>query len=198
MKTEHLILGAGTILLAGMVSVALIPDALWEGEMVRPAAGVGMAMAPSLAMQAERTAQAGRGQPAGSPPGWSAPAARAQPVVMPGMTPFEVAPVKPFRGDVQQVIERGDPAQWGQVHILLNDVSGKVTEISLAPRWYLHYLGCSVTTDVRLRGSAFDFDGRAPNPVLYAKDVTLQGTKCRLRNDEGFALWSNQLRSAQR
>jgi hypothetical protein len=192
MKTEHLILGAGTILLAGMVSTALIPDNLWEGEGVRPAAGVGVAMAPSLAMQAER------GQPAGSPPGWTAPAARAQPVAMPGMTPFEVAPVKPFRGDVQQVIERGDPAQWGQVHILLNDVSGKVTEISLAPRWYLHYLGCPVTTDVRLRGAAFDFDGRAPNPVLYAKDVTVQGTKCRLRNDEGFALWSNQLRSTQR
>ena len=192
MKTEHLILGAGTIFLAGVFSAALIPDDFWDAEVVRPAAGVGMAMAPGLAMQAER------GQPAASPPAWSAPASRAQSVAMPGMTPFEVAPVKPFRGDVQQVLQRGDPAQWGQMHILLNDVSGKVIEISLAPRWYLHYLGCSITTDVRLRGAAFDFDGRTPNPVLYAKDVTVQGTKCRLRNDEGFALWSNQLRSAQR
>lgn len=194
MKAEHMILGAGTVFLAGLVSIALVPDPFWEEEAVRPAAGVGAAMAPGMALRTDRPA---RGQAPAGAPGWAAPALRAQPVVMAGMTPFEIAPVKPFRGDVQQVIQRGDPAQWGQVHIQLDDVSGKRVEISLAPRWYLQYLGCSVANDLRLRGTAFDFDGRTPDPVLYAKDVTVQGTKCRLRNDEGFALWSNQLRGAQ-
>ena len=155
-------------------------------------------MTPDLVMRAERAARTGRGQPAAHAPTWTVPAARAQSVAMPGMMPFEVAPVRPFRGDVRQVIDRRDPTKWGQVHVVLDDVSGKVREVSLAPRWYLHYLGCSVSNNMRLWGTAFDFDGRSAEPLLYAKDVTVQGSRCRLRNDEGFALWSNQLRGAPR
>ena len=46
MKVEHLILGVGIIFLVGLICVALIPDQFWEGEAVRPAAGVGVAVAP--------------------------------------------------------------------------------------------------------------------------------------------------------
>lgn len=195
MKTEHLAIGAGAVFLAGLVMMAVIPEELWEGEIVSQAAGVSMAGAPGTMMNANCPGRGLGGPcPRGSSARPSSSIPRAQPVAMAGMTPFEVAPLKPFRGDVQQMIQRGDPAQWGQVHVLLSDVSGDQVEISLAPRWYLQYLGCALSSGVRVRGMAFDFDGRTPSPVLYAKDLTVQGTKCRLRNDEGFALWSNQLR----
>jgi hypothetical protein len=29
---------------------------------------------------------------------------------------------------------------------------------------------------------------------LFAKTIAVNGKTCRLRNDEGFALWSNRLR----
>ncbi|MBF0246951.1 MAG: hypothetical protein HQL36_02600 [Alphaproteobacteria bacterium] len=119
----------------------------------------------------------------------------ARPAAMPGLTPFNRATTERFSGTVHSNIHRGADMGWGQVHIWISNGVGDSKELSLAPGWYLEYLGCPVFNGDRVKGVAFNFDKTTATGVThYAKDITVNGKTCRLRNDEGFALWSNQLR----
>lgn len=92
------------------------------------------------------------------------------------------------------MVKRGADVGWGQVHVWIAGGPDPVQEVSLAPDWFLQHLGCAVPNDARVRGMGFRFDVTRPEAELYARTVTVNGKTCRLRNDEGFALWSNKLR----
>jgi hypothetical protein len=175
MSAEHWILGAGAAFALALVGIAMVPDDLWDGDVS------GSAAVPADA------GEAGTGI-AGPAPAWGRNAA------MPGLIPFTRASSQRYRGRVVRTVSRGSEIGWGQVHILVDDGSGPSQEVSLAPEWYLRYLGCSITDNARVRGLAFKFDETRPDVDLYAKTITVNGKTCRLRNDEGFALWSNRLR----
>ena len=113
---------------------------------------------------------------------------------MPGLIPFSQAKSQRFRGSVTRLAVRGENTGWSQVHIWVDNGSGTSREVSVAPKWYLEYLGCRVQDNSTVRGVGFKFDRVRPNAELYAKNITIEEKSCRLRNDEGFALWSNQLR----
>ena len=120
---------------------------------------------------------------------WRQPA-QMQPVRQ--MQPFNIVATEPFRGRVAQVTNR-DPGGWGQIHILLQ--SGTVQQdVSLAPEWYLTFQGCKITQGQRVDGEGFRFDKIRPGAPLYARHVTVDGVRCRLRSIDGMALWSDQLR----
>jgi hypothetical protein len=112
-------------------------------------------------------------------------------VAMPGLTPF--VPMRPlqFAGRVTQVVSIGADVGWGQLHIWINDGSGTLLEISLAPKIYLDQIGCPSFDNARVSGVGFIFDPARPNAELYAREIVVAGTTCRLRDDEGLALWMN-------
>ncbi|MBF0291036.1 MAG: hypothetical protein HQK86_02670 [Nitrospinae bacterium] len=109
-----------------------------------------------------------------------------------GLLDFERAPEKAFSGTVQQVSELQQ--KDGQIHVWLSGPNGVEQEISVGPSWFLRYIGCEIAHDSAISGVGFYFDNIAKDPVIYAQKITLNGRLCQLRNDEGFALWSNQLR----
>lgn len=223
MKSENWVIGAGGAVVGVLAAVALLPDDLWDddsdhymynvpaaavapGPMAQPQvpvaqAPVSMAQpampAPAPVMQAPMMVapqaaapafdQAAAVDPMGNP-------VTAQNVALTGLVPFERAVTEPYRGQVQQVFVLGGDQGWGQTRIWVSDVTGAQKEISMGPGWYIQYLGCSITEGTNVRGVAFRFDTVDPSAVLYAKEVIVNGVRCRLRNDEGFALWSNQLR----
>lgn len=84
---------------------------------------------------------------------------------------------------------------WWFLYIswLVTDGGGS-RQISLAPDWYLQYLGCPVSENMHVKGTAYKFDTVRSGAKLFAKTIAVNGKTCRLRNDEGFALWSNRLR----
>ncbi|MBF0110531.1 MAG: hypothetical protein HQL76_15290 [Magnetococcales bacterium] len=104
---------------------------------------------------------------------------------------LQSAPRVNFSGKVQQLSEQ--PQSDGQLHVWLQDATGVETRISVGPGWFLKYLGCPLAHDVVLEGSGFTFEKGGRNPLIYAKNIRLNGKVCQLRNDEGFALWSNKL-----
>ncbi|KAF0116376.1 MAG: hypothetical protein FD149_1423 [Rhodospirillaceae bacterium] len=110
-----------------------------------------------------------------------------------GLVPFTRAVTQKYSGKVVSVAALGGDIGWGQVHVWMNDAAGQVQQLSLAPDWYIAYLWCTVTEDTFIDGIAFRFDPMPSSGMLYAKTVIVNGLECRLRNDEGFALWSNQL-----
>ncbi|MBF0138445.1 MAG: hypothetical protein H7833_09925 [Magnetococcus sp. DMHC-1] len=114
--------------------------------------------------------------------------------IQPGMVPFEQAPMVRFEGTIQQITEL--PQQDRQVHIWIHEIGGRESHVSVGPKWFLGYLGCDLIHDQRVSGKGFRFDRTRldPDPVVYAKQLFVNGRWCQLRNDEGFALWSNQLR----
>jgi len=113
-----------------------------------------------------------------------------------GLVPFTAARTEVFSGTVLKVHKTSSGGQgWGQVHVWVSQRRGGVRELSLGPDWYLEYMGCTVAANMFIKGVGFDFGSTGTvDSQLYAKDVTINGAKCRLRNDEGFALWSNRLR----
>ncbi|MBF0178103.1 MAG: hypothetical protein HQL63_14850 [Magnetococcales bacterium] len=112
----------------------------------------------------------------------------------PGLMPFERAPMVRFTGTIQQITEM--PQQDRQMHIWIHAGAGVESHISVGPQWFLSYLGCDLRHDQQVTGKGFRFDRSSlnSNPVIYAKQMLVNGRWCQLRNDEGFALWSNQLR----
>lgn len=109
-----------------------------------------------------------------------------------GLLDFEQAPEKSFSGTVQQVSELQQ--KDGQIHVWLNTPTGVEQEISVGPSWFLRYIGCEIAHDSAISGVGFYFDTITKDPIIYAQKISLNGRVCQLRNDEGFALWSNQLR----
>jgi len=132
------------------------------------------------------------------PPGMAG-EARMQTVAIPGLVPFSAAQTERFGGRVVDVSALGTDIGWGQVHVTVADDTRGVTRlVSLAPTWYLQYLGCPVGRNDRVAGIAFRFDSATAMDVpLYARTVTINGRSCQLRSDEGFALWSNRLGQRQ-
>ncbi|MBF0425088.1 MAG: hypothetical protein HQL66_04635 [Magnetococcales bacterium] len=121
-------------------------------------------------------------------------AAEGSVLAQPGLMPFEQAPMVRFDGTIQQITEL--PQQDQQVHIWVHEPGGRESHISVGPQWFLSYMGCTLTHDMRVSGKGFRFDRTRldPDPVIYAKQLFVNNRWCQLRNDEGFALWSNQLR----
>ncbi|MBF0154466.1 MAG: hypothetical protein HQL64_12060 [Magnetococcales bacterium] len=115
-------------------------------------------------------------------------------VAQPGLMPFEQAPMVRFDGVIQQMTEL--PQQDRQVHIWIHEGGGRESHVSVGPQWFLNYMGCDLVHDQHVSGKGFRFDRTRlePDPVIYAKQLLVNGRWCQLRNDEGFALWSNQLR----
>ncbi|WP_130470103.1 magnetosome protein MamS [Candidatus Magnetaquicoccus inordinatus] len=109
-----------------------------------------------------------------------------------GMVLLQKAPRVNFSGQVQQVSEQ--PQSDGQLHLWLQDPQGKESRISVGPGWFLTYLGCPLRHDATVDGTGFTFEKGGQVPMIYAKWIRMDGRTCQLRNDEGFALWSNKLR----
>ncbi|MEO5339574.1 MAG: hypothetical protein H7837_03505 [Magnetococcus sp. MYC-9] len=147
--------------------------------LLSPTAPVATAAAPTAAQD--------------QPPAVMQPAALARPTrAQPGMMPFEQAAQVRFSGQIQQISELQQ--QDGQIHLWLNDPLGQEQHLSVAPSWFLHYMGCTLLHDATISGTGFQFDKLNKNSLIYVKKLTIGKTVCHLRNDEGFALWSNQLR----
>ncbi len=179
MSPERLVMCAGGVFFLIVLGAALMPDSLWDSE----AAG-------SLSSSARESAPAPLADAGevGTVPAWGRKSAP------PGLVPFSKAKSERFRGAVVRLASRGEKTGWNQIHIWVDNGSGTSKEVSLAPKWYLEYLGCRVRDKSRVRGVGFKFDRVRPNAELYAKNIMVGNKSCRLRNDEGFALWSNQLR----
>jgi len=212
MKTENWIVAFGAGILLTLIIVAIFPDDLWDDDFHYSSHAIGntMGMAPSgqrgvlpnqlMGQQAPGYAQqpAFTQSPTGQSPTYSQQPPAVQQVAMPagrGLVPFTAARTETFGGTVIKMHNAGANQGWGQIHVWVSQRGSGSRELSLGPGWYLEYMGCAVTSNMYVEGVGFDFanSGQASSP-LYAKDVTVNGVKCRLRNDEGFALWSNRLR----
>ncbi|MEO5341946.1 MAG: hypothetical protein H7842_01175 [Gammaproteobacteria bacterium SHHR-1] len=109
------------------------------------------------------------------------------------LQPVQPITTYPYNGVVDQFVNR-DPKGWGQVHILVNDGAGLIQDVSLAPEWYLSFQGCVIRRGLHVEGVGFHFDGVTQGGRLYAKNVIVNGVRCRLRTDQGLALWTDQIR----
>jgi hypothetical protein len=109
------------------------------------------------------------------------------------LQPVQQLTTYPYSGVVDQFVNR-DPKGWGQVHILVNDGAGLIQDVSLGPEWYLSFQGCVIRRGLHVEGVGFHFDGVTQGGRLYAKNVIVNGVRCRLRTDQGLAIWTDQLR----
>ena len=117
--------------------------------------------------------------------------ATAVPAALPGLSPFTPSKPLQFAGRVTQVASIGNDVGWGQIHIWIDDGTGVLRELSVAPQTYLAQIGCPPFDGTRVSGIGFNFDAGQPNAELYVKTITVGGQTCRLRDDEGLALWLN-------
>ncbi|SCA56620.1 putative Magnetosome protein MamS [Candidatus Terasakiella magnetica] len=195
MKIEHLVLGAGGLAFAGMIIGALVSSGLYEPnarealkevkrEQVRNQTQEMTTSNQMLATPKGNTAQ----QTTGGELAWNRPDAQ-----MGQMQALTQAKTLKYEGNVLRMISRGDTIGWGQVHIWVDTGPGVSKEVSIGPNWFLNHLGCRLSKNKMVRGVAYKFDKNDPNGLLYAKNIVVDGITCRLRNDEGFALWSNRL-----
>jgi hypothetical protein len=111
------------------------------------------------------------------------------PAALPGLSPFTPATPLQFSGRVTQIASIGNDVGWGQVHIWIDNGTGVLQEISVAPQAYLTQIGCPSFDGARVSGVGFIFDPGRPNAELYAKSILVGGRTCKLRDDEGLALW---------
>ncbi|MEW6219746.1 MAG: hypothetical protein AB1634_09480 [Thermodesulfobacteriota bacterium] len=180
---DNVVIMAAVILVAVTVAALLPPDLLREvrHELAAP-------MAQGLAPLSSRS----QGWTAAGPQ--AVPAAQLAPraTFKPGVIKLEQAPVVRFSGVIQQLSEM--PQQDGQIHLWLEATDKRELRISVAPSWFLEYTGCRLSHDQAISGVGFQFDASGPEPLIYARRLQVGGTTCQLRNDEGFALWSNRLR----
>ncbi|CAK0765521.1 Magnetosome protein MamS [uncultured Gammaproteobacteria bacterium] len=198
MKLERSVIGIGAafgifVLIAAVVSDSYddAPDFDASGKLIAEAVGAGAGVGtPGLnAPQMPQELSVLGGGMAGRPVG-----GRMQPAAIPGLVPFSRPLPERFAGRVVQVMTLGAETGWGQVHITIaSDATGARQIVSLAPTWYLQYLGCSVMRDNQVSGAAFRFDSASADVPLYARTIKVNGRPCQLRSDEGFALWSNRL-----
>lgn len=179
MNTERWVMGAGGIVLLIVFAAALAPDSI-----LMESKGSGSPMSGS---QADALAQQGA-PPAGGEQAWG------RKTAIPGLIPFSQAKTERFGGTVVRTASMGQDTGWDQIHIWIDAGGGASREVSVAPQWFLQHLGCPIKEKSAIQGVGFRFDKVRPNAELYAKSIAVDGNSCRLRNDEGFALWSNQLR----
>ncbi len=160
-----------------------------SGQAILAVGGVLILVLVVTALLSDRVGSAaGSGTSAvGMPP---APAA-AVTAALPGLTPFTRPRLMQFGGRITQIASIGNDMGWGQVHIWIDDGTGAVREVSVAPQSYLTQIGCPSLNNVRVNGTGFQFDMAQPNAGLYAKTLVVGGQTCNLRDDEGLALWMN-------
>ena len=193
MRLENLVFGSGAalgvfVLIAAVVSDDAIdhPDFDSSGKLIAEAVGAGAGVG-TPGLNAPQLPAGGQMQAVAMPPGG-----------IPGLVPFSRPIPERFSGRVTQVTALGADAGWGQIHITLrDDTTGASRIVSLAPSWYLQYLGCAVMQNYQVSGQAFRFDAPAADVPLYARTIKVNGRPCQLRSDEGFALWSNKLGGRQ-
>ncbi len=192
MKPEQWILVSGVVLALIVVIGAMFPQDMLEEDvtdttaLIANAAGAGAGISNPGMVNPDVKPVAGMRPASPTDGAWG------QNAALPGLVPFNRAKTQKFTGRVSQIVSRGTDIGWGQVHVWINDGGGALREISIAPEWFLTHLGCTVKKGMRVSGNAFRFN-KSPTAELYAKSVTVNGKLCRVRNDEGFALWSNRL-----
>ncbi len=218
MKLEKLVFGSGAalgvfVLVAAVISDDAIdhPDFDGSGKLIAEAVGAGAGVgtpglnAPQMPADLPRGGQMQAAALPGVPTmipmpqgaGIAPPGAISQGAI-PGLVPFSRPAQERFSGRVTQVTALGADAGWGQVHITItDDITGASRIVSLAPTWYLQYLGCGVMQNYQVSGQAFRFDAPAADVPLYARTIKVNGRPCQLRSDEGFALWSSKLGNRQ-
>jgi len=176
------VLAVGGLFLIGVVIDAMIPYGTTGG-------GLNKSVVPNVADSAPVTTFL---PDMGTPnAGAMMPGTTVDPgAVVPGMMPFTPSPPITFGGHVTEVMTIGLGAGWGQIHIWINDGTGTLREISLAPQSYLQQIGCPPLDKARVNGVGYRFDPTRTDAVLYAKNITVAGVTCRLRDDEGLALWT--------
>ena len=180
------VLALGGIFLIGVVIDAMLPYGIKGG-------GLSATSVPNVADNAPVTTfLPDMGMPNNNGGGQSAAGTAVDPgALLPGMMPFAPSPPITFGGHVTEVVTIGLTVGWGQIHVWINDGTGTLREISLAPQSYLQQIGCPPLANAQVNGVGFRFDPNRPNAVLYAKTITVAGVTCRLRDDEGLALWTN-------
>jgi len=187
LKTENWIVAGGIIFLLVLAVVAFLPEDYPETDLqstaLNPAPDLLTNRSPIMAMPP------GAGQPIAQN---AAAGRRGMGTVSPGLRRFERAPMVRFSGIVQQVSEL--PQHDGQIHIWVEDPQGIEKRVSIGPDWFLKYTGCPVAHDITVSGIGFMFETAGKEPLIYARKIKIGNKVCRLRNDEGFALWSNRLR----
>lgn len=194
MKIENWIVTLGIVFVLLVSILAFLPEDFPEADLPNPAVNGIMNPAPGALLNNAPEFNVPfsmepmtMGQPRSIVAAAIKPGQRA-----PGQKDFERARTVRFSGTVQQVseIQQHD----GQIHIWIHDARGREQLISVGPIWFLKYIGCSINHDIPISGVGFRFDKFGDDPMIYAKKIMVNGKKCRLRNDEGFALWSNRLR----
>ncbi|OEJ67304.1 magnetosome protein MamS [Magnetovibrio blakemorei] len=179
-RPENWIVAGGIVFALGVVAASSLPDTFWSDNNTSPISAQVTNLGELLAPTPD--------------PNATDMAATPQEANVTGLIPFTKASTTRFRGKVVRVMSLGNDTGWGQMHVWISDGAGQAQEISIAPDWYLMHMGCTVTEQAQVQGSAFSFGKPQTIPELYAKSITVDGKTCRLRNDEGFALWSNRLR----
>ncbi|MBF0448132.1 MAG: hypothetical protein HQL67_08035 [Magnetococcales bacterium] len=207
MKLEEGIGLIAVIFILSLVVAAVMPDDLWEGESLESKmrstlhSGPGVTPASNAwaagPLQGVAVAAVTPTQQMTVAPNSNFvtdPALDRTTVPQPGLIPFSQAPRVNFSGTIQQITEL--QKQDGQIHIWLTDsTTGIDQRISVAPSWFLKYTGCTLLHDMAISGTGFQFDKTlGKNALIYAKKIVINRRPCHLRNDEGFALWSNKLR----
>ncbi len=195
-KPEQWVMLAGAVLFIGIAFVALVPgDIDVDVETARSGPAQNQA---HLHRQVKQTGGNGNA-PVNAPFNAMAPQMNAvqwqQPIQMQQvqlMKPLKVGATEHYQGRVTQVINR-DPGGWGQIHVMVQS-GGRQQEISLAPEWYLTFQGCKLQDRQQVSGEAFRFDKVRPTAPVYARHITVNGVRCRLRTLDGLALWSDQPR----
>ena len=195
MKIEEWLAVLGFFAVIAVMVLAILPENLWqtqrlETKQVSATALVGLV--PRGVPGGSVPAQAQSVTVAARRPAMTAAQQRRAIQPKPGLMPFEQAARVRFSGTIQQISELQQ--QDGQIHIWLNDPQGKEQHLSVAPSWFLHYMGCNLVHDGHISGVGFRFDKTRDRASVYVKKLVIGKTVCHLRNDEGFALWSNQLR----
>jgi len=184
MKIENWIVTAGIVFLLFISILAFLPKDVLESDFLSSSLKKTANLAP-VTIDPMTMGQAGPMVAAATKPG----AASTQ---LPGQRDFERAVSVRFYGVIQQVSEMQQ--HDGQIHIWVDDARGVERRVSVGPGWFLKYTGCTIAHDITVSGVGFMFDRAGRAPLIYAKKIIINGKKCRLRNDEGFALWSNRLR----
>jgi hypothetical protein len=203
MKLEEVIGFVVVAFILILVGAALLPDDMFEDSQRSPGMGGalqgGVGVNPSgsstrVASPLQGISVAAIGPTAANPNIIPGPQRqqRRNTVAKPGLTPFSQAPMVRFSGTIQQITEL--QRQDGQIHIWVNNPNGREQHISIAPSWYLTYMDCTPLHDMQVSGTGFQFDKNQGPSLIYAKKIKIKNRPCQIRNDEGFALWSNRLR----
>ncbi|MBF0621331.1 MAG: hypothetical protein HQL54_05340 [Magnetococcales bacterium] len=209
----------GLFLLIGSFVVALFPDDFWEAPKQRsPAIFGGLSLLPSQSSDTSAMAPAQAQAPVSmvNPQSAMQTVKLQMPLIQPhmqpiaafnstvprnpnrktkpqqGIVPLTRLPQVSFSGAIQQISEIAE--RDGQIHVWVKGPAEEDFHISLAPGWFLEYTGCTLAHDIQVRGAGFQLDKKTPSSLIYAKKIVINGKPCLLRNDEGFAFWSNKFR----